>query len=54
MSGYSGTAGRAGMQSLATVLAVGRIESRPAASRAFNSVSHCYIKIQLETIDVNM
>jgi len=54
MSGYSGTAGRAGMQSLAAILTEGRIGSRPAASRAFNIVCHCYIKIQSEAVDVNM
>jgi hypothetical protein len=42
------------MQGLAAVLAEGRIESSPAASGAFNIVCHCYIKIQLETNDVNM
>ena len=42
------------MQSLAAILAEGCIESRPAASRAFNIVSHCHIKIQSEAVDVNM
>jgi len=54
MSGYSGTAGRAGVQRLAAILTEGGIGSRPSASRAFNVVCHCYIKIQSEAIDVNM
>jgi hypothetical protein len=54
MSRYSGTAGRAGVQRLAAILAEGGIESRPSASRAFNIVSHCYIKIQSDAVDVNM
>jgi len=54
MSGYSGAASGAGVQGFAAILAKSSILSNPSASRAFNIVCHCYIKIQSEAIDVNM